>query len=114
MLRLSTCLAFGLFATGAAAQHCEEIRFSAGSSSAMVSGQVTDENPMCFTFGSGAGQRARLDLSGSENTCFTIDGVVDCQSNYSFVTARQTYRVGIFQLFRRPSAETFTLRLMIQ
>lgn len=114
MLRLSASLAMGLLATGATAQQCEEIRFTSGTSSGEVSGQVIEGNPMCFTFGSGAGQTARLDLSGSDNACFTIDDVVDCQANYSFETAGRTYRVGIFQLFPQSEAETFSLRLTIQ
>lgn len=69
---------------------------------------------MCYTFGSGAGQIARLVLSGSDNACFTIDDVVDCQTNYSFETARQTYSVGVFQLFPRSEPETFNLQLNIQ
>jgi len=67
---------------------------------------------MCF--GSGNGQTARLDLAGSDNACFTIDGVVDCQSNYSFDSARRTYRVDVYQLFPRAVAETFNLQLTIQ
>jgi len=69
---------------------------------------------MCLTFGSGAGQTARLELSGSNNACFTIDDLVDCQSNYSFRTAEQMYRFRIFQLFPKTSAENVSLRLTIQ
>jgi hypothetical protein len=75
---------------------------------------VIKESPMCFTFGSGTSQTARLDLSGSDNVCFSIEDVVDCQSNYNFATARRTYTVTVFQLFPQPAAEIFNLRLTIQ
>lgn len=114
MFRLSSFLVLSLLATDAIAQQCEEIRFSPGTSSGEVSGQVIKESPMCFTFGSGAGQTARLDLSGSDNACFSIDDVVDCQSKYSFATARRTYTVTVFQLFPQAEAEIFNLRLTIQ
>jgi hypothetical protein len=114
MLKLTTLLALVLFVPSAAAQQCEEISFSSGTTSGEVSGRVTEENPMCFTFASGAGQTAKLDLYGSDNACFTIDNVVDCQSNYSFETAQQTYKVGVYQLFPDYEAEDFTLRLTIE
>lgn len=114
MTRLPAALAFGLLATSAAAQDCAEIRFASGTSSGEVAGEAIEGSPMCFTFGSGAGQTAQLDLSGSDNACFSIDGVVDCQANYSFQTAARTYRVGVHQLFPRSAAETFTLRLTIR
>lgn len=114
MSRLSACVVLGLFATAATGQTCEEIRFSPGASSGEVSGRVIEGRPTCFAFGSGAGQTAQLTLSGSENACFTIEGVADCQSSYTFDTARRTYRIDIFQLFPRAEAESFTLRLSIR
>jgi hypothetical protein len=114
MLKLSAAIASLLLASGAMAQQCEAIRFSSGTSAGEVSGRVIEGSPMCFTFGSGSGQTARLDLSGTDNACFSINGVVDCQASFSFVTARQTYRVGVYQLFPRSGAESFSLRLTIQ
>lgn len=114
LLAVLVFIAIGLFATGADAQQCEEIRFAPGASYGDVSGQVIDGSPMCFTFGAGAGQSARLDLTGSDNTCFNIEGVVDCQDSYAFATARQTYRVMVHQLFPRTVPETFDLRLTIR
>lgn len=114
MVRVSAFLALAFLGTGATAQQCQQIRFLSGASSGEVSGTVIEGSPKCFTFGSGAGQMASLDLSGSENACFSIDGVIDCQANYSFETAGRTYRVGVFQLFPRSEAETFNLRLTIR
>ncbi|SIO06737.1 hypothetical protein SAMN05444722_0297 [Rhodovulum sp. ES.010] len=98
----------------AQAQGCMEIRFAPGAYSGEVAGRVTDGAPLCFTFGSGAGQTARLELFGSENTCFAIPGVVDCQDDFSFRTAPTTYRVDVVQLFYAPAWEQFTLRLTIR
>lgn len=114
MMKVLTPFLLVGFAATADAQSCEEIRFSAGSSSGEVSGTVIEGAPMCFTFGSGAGQIATLNLSGSDNACFGIDGVVDCSVSYQFQTERQTYRVRVNQLFPRPEVEPFVLRLEIQ
>jgi len=100
-------------ATEAPAQGCIEIRFQPGAVSGEVSGRVTDGAPLCFTFGSGAGQTARLQLFGSENVCFSVAGVVDCQDDFSFRTAPTTYRVDVVQLFYAPTWEQFALRLTI-
>jgi hypothetical protein len=96
------------------AQACSEIRFARGAFSGEAAGQVADGAPLCYTFGSGAGQTARLQILGNDNTCFTVRGVVDCQADFSFATSAQTYEVRVFQLVRRPGAETFTLRLTIR
>lgn len=114
MHRCLFVLLAALWTTGASAQSCSEIRFAPGTSSGVVSGRVTDAQPLCFTFGSGAGQTARLQLSGSDNACFSISGVVDCQSDYSFGTRQQVYQVGVFQLFPRGGAEQFNLQLTIR
>ena len=114
MLRLIAAVFLGVWATGAAAQGCQEIRFDRGMSSGEVSGQVTHGQPMCFTFGSGAGQTARLQLTGSDNACFTITDVIDCQTDFSFTTQLQTYTVNVYQLLRSMASEQFTLRLAIQ
>ena len=114
MLKLLVKIIFLLYAVDASAEECQEMRFAPGASSAVVSGKVIEGSPMCLTFGTGAGQTARLELSGSDNACFTIEDVVDCQANYSFETTQRTYRFRIFQLFPRAPAETVSLRLAIQ
>ena len=114
MLRMITVLFLGLWATGAIAQSCSEIRFARGASSGEVSGQVSDGQPLCFTFGSGAGQVARLQLSGSQNACFTVPSVVDCQIDFSFTTRHQNYTINVFQLIRNTTSEKFTLQLTIR
>lgn len=115
MLRAIAALCLGLgVAADAAAQNCSEIRFAPGASSGEVSGQVTDGQPMCFTFRSGFGQTARLQLFGSENACFTVPGVIDCQGDFSFQTQQQTYTVNVYQLLRSTASEQFALRLTIR
>ncbi len=113
MLKFIAQFIFCLLATGVSAEECKEIRFASGKSSAVVSGRVIEASPMCLTFSTGAGQTARLDQSGSDNACFTIEGVVDCQESYSFRTDQQTYRFRIFQLFPRSESEVVSLRLSI-
>ncbi|GIT91174.1 hypothetical protein JANAI61_16320 [Jannaschia sp. AI_61] len=98
----------------AAAQGCSEIKFQRGSFSGEVSGRVSERQPVCFTFGSGAGQQARLQVFGSQNVCFNVRGVADCRDDFTFRTRRQTYVVDVNQLFVGPGFETFTLRLTIR
>ncbi|MBU2962392.1 hypothetical protein KO516_16500 [Citreicella sp. C3M06] len=114
MTFLAATLAFGLCATGALAQGCHEIKFSRGASSGEVSGRVSDSAPLCFSFGSGAGQTARVQLFGSQNTCFAIVGVADCRDDYSFVTQRRPYQINVSPLMRSNGFEDFTLRLTIK
>lgn len=114
MFRVIVALFLGLWASHAVAQSCSEIRFASGASSGAVSGHVTDGRPLCFTFGSGAGQTAQLQISGSENACFTVDGVVDCRYDFSFTTQPRTYTVNVFQILRSTASEDFTLRLTIR
>ncbi|MEL6585264.1 MAG: hypothetical protein AAFY65_02845 [Pseudomonadota bacterium] len=114
MKRLLLLLSFTLFATAAAAQSCQEIRFQRGAFSGEVSGRVSENGPLCFRFGSGAGQTARLQVFGSQNVCFNVRGIIECQDDFSFRTRRGTYFVDVFQLFAGPGSETFTLRLSIR
>lgn len=114
MFRVLATLFFVLLAGSAAAQGCSEIRFQRGAFAGEVSGRVTDRQPVCFTFGSGTGQQARLQVFGSNNVCFNVRGVMDCQDDLTFRTRRQTYVVDVNQLFVGPGYEYFTLRLTIQ
>ncbi|WP_103224564.1 hypothetical protein [Roseibium marinum] len=113
MRRYFTTLCLALWAGGAAAQDCSEIIFEPGTSSGEVSGQVINGQPMCFIFGSGAGQTARLQLFGSDDTCFTVPDVIDCQADFSFPTQPRNYTVNVFQFLRSATSEEFTLRLTI-
>ena len=106
--------AFAVLGAAAAAQPCSEIRFQRGAHSGEVAGRVTDLEPLCFTFAAAAGQTARVELLGSENTCFTIPGVTECQADVSFRTAARGYEVQVYQLFRRLAWEAFRLRLTIR
>lgn len=114
MLRMVAVLFLGLLASAATAEDCQAIKFAKGTSSGEVSGQVTDGEARCFSFGAGAGQTARLQLSGSENACFTVYDIADCRTDLSFPTGARTYRLIVSQLFPAPRAEAFRLRLTIR
>ncbi len=105
------CVLF--WALGASAQGCHEIKFARGASSGEVSGQVSETESLCFTFGSGAGQTARIEIFGSENACFVVDGIVDCTDDFTFTTQRRIYQIYVYQLFRSLGVEQFRLRLTI-
>ncbi|EPX78438.1 hypothetical protein [Salipiger mucosus] len=113
MRAILLAIGLGFVAQASAAQSCSEIRFARGASSGEVSGYTIDGEPRCYTFGSGAGQTATVELFSTGNACFTIAGVVDCRAEYRFTTNRQTYRIGVYQLLRSPSYEEFRLRLTI-
>ena len=116
MYRILAAAFFALvaFAGIASAQSCPEIRFARGASSGEVSGAVSEGAPLCFTFGSGAGQTARIQLFGSRNTCFGVEGIQDCQDDFSFRTQSRSYHINVHQLFRGPGYENFVLRLTIR
>ena len=114
MCRFAFTLVALIWASLASAQSCAEIRFARGAYSGAVSGLVSEYQPMCFYFGTGAGQTARLQLFGSDNTCFNLRGIVDCQDDFSFVTRRGDYVVDVMQLFAGPGAQQFTLQLTIR
>ena len=114
MLRMAAALFVGFLASGATAEDCPAIKFAKGASSGEVSGQVTDGEGRCFSFAAGAGQTARLQLTGSENACFTVYDIADCQIDLSFPTGARTYRLIVAQLFPAPRAEAFALRLTIR
>ena len=114
MLRMVAVLFLAFLASGATAEDCPAIKFAKGASSGEVSGQVTDGDARCFSFAAGTGQTARLQLSGSENVCFTVYDIADCQIDLSFPTGARTYRPIVAQLFPAPRAEAFTLRLTIR
>ncbi|MEM7644319.1 MAG: hypothetical protein AAF366_17605 [Pseudomonadota bacterium] len=103
-----------LWTGAAAAQSCSEIRFAPGTASGEVTAGVTDGRPACFRFGSGNDQVARIQLFGSENACFNVRGVVDCQDDFSFRTERQTYVIDVTQLFPAPDIEDVRIRLTIE
>jgi len=114
MTKYLTAIISCLWASGATAQSCMEIKFAPGASSGEIAAYVIENEPKCFIFGTGAGQTARLQLFGSNNACFTIKDVIDCQDDYSFRTQRRNYEVGVFQLFPKRSYEEVTLRLTIR
>lgn len=114
MLRILATLLFTSLAGAAAAQGCSEIRFAPGAFAGEVSGRVSERQPLCFTFGSGAGQQARVQVFGSNNVCFNLRGVADCRDDFAFRTRKQTYVIDVNQLFAGPGHETFTLRLTIR
>ena len=115
MLRMAAALFVGFLASGARAEDCPAIKFAKGASSGEVSGQVTDGgDARCFSFAAGAGQTARLQLTGSENVCFTVYDIADCRTDLSFPTGARTYRLTVAQLFPGPGGEAFKLKLTIR
>ncbi|MGB3407166.1 MAG: hypothetical protein WBA67_06695 [Jannaschia sp.] len=114
MLKIMATLFFAALAGAAAAQGCSEIRFARGAFSGQVSGQADFDAPLCFSFGTGAGQQARLQILGSNNVCFAIEGIVDCTDDFTFRTRQGTYYVNVFQALRNGGDRTFALRLTIQ
>jgi hypothetical protein len=96
------------------AQDCSEIRFAKGAISGSVSAKVKEGASRCYSFATGSGQSAHLKLTGSQNACFTIMDVADCQQSFSFTTREKLYKVEIFQLMPAPSAEKVVLTLSIR
>lgn len=112
MARIFLALFLSLAAGPALAQSCQEIRFAPGNSSGRVEGH-TGNDGQCFTFATGAGQRAELVLYGPETMCVTLMGVGDCRESFVWTTRRQTYQVYVAQMFRNAPVAPFSLILSI-
>lgn len=102
-----------LWPHGAGAQSCAEIRFAPGATSAEIAGSAPAEAVVCYSFATGAGQQARVELLEGRNTAFSIDGLVDARDDYSFRTEARSYRLRVFQLMRAVRDQPFRIRLSV-
>lgn len=108
---LPLCL---LLAAGAApAQTCEAIRFAPGASSGEVAGLAPPDGVLCYALEVGEGQRARVRVLDGRNVAFSVEGRVDAQEDYAFVTERGTDRILVFQLMRAAAPEPFVLEVSV-
>jgi hypothetical protein len=95
------------------ADKCETIRFKRGESSGSVKGIASPETSKCYQMTTGQGQTAALRVSGN-NMAFSIDGIIDAQESYRFTTAKKTYKIYVFQLFRSVTDRAFTLFVSVE
>lgn len=97
-----------------AQQSCKEIRFAPGASSGAVSGMIAARESVCYRFGSGAGQTARLRLVTGPFACFNVDEFVECQGEATFTTQARSYRVTVFTFDSRRAYGPYSLELSIR
>ena len=98
-----------------AQSNCQAIRFKAGKYSATVKAMAPAEGVRCYTLATGAGQTATFRIrSENGNIAFSIDGVVDAQTDYRFKTKRKTYRMVVFHVIRAPASAPFTMSVSVR
>lgn len=95
------------------AETCEPIRFERGEYSGTVRGVAPPEGILCYTLGTGAGQRAEVRVTG-RNVFFSIRGVVDVQDHHSFTTEKKTYEILVGQLMRSLADQPFALTVTVR
>lgn len=124
MFRFVVALASVLWASEATArswtqdapaqQSCKEIRFAPGASSGVVSGMIAARESVCYRFGSGAGQTARLKLVTGPYACFNVDEIVECQGEATFTTQARSYKITVFTFDSRRAYGPYSLELSIR
>ena len=95
------------------AENCQAILFQSGAFSHTVQGMAPPDDGICYEITASAGQTADITIAGN-NVMFSIDGVVDAQDSYSFVTEKKIYKIFVGQLMRSVSKEPFALKVTIK
>lgn len=116
MLRFLVVMALLGMVTPAADAACQEIKFKKGASSGDVQGRAPLDGQICYTIGTATGQKAQIRILKGDNTMFGIDGLVDGQFDYSFVTTRNRYTIRVTQSLRSHATqelEPFVMRVSI-
>jgi hypothetical protein len=79
---------------------CTKIQFEKGSNSATLNGMVGSDGPFpCYYLQAEAGQTASFWFNRENgNTAFSIAGVADNKTKYTFKTEAKTYTFVVFQM----------------
>jgi hypothetical protein len=102
-----------LTAAARAQENCSPVQFTKGQSSATVKGTAPPEDTICYSFAAGAGQTARLRVTG-RNMIISVIGVGDARDSWTFTTKSQTYKFIVGQLMRSVTPEPYTVTLSIK
>lgn len=104
-----------------AAPKCTPIYFARGAWSTTVRGVAqsmdTPDSGACYTLTTGKGQAATLTILTtlpSDDTAFTIPGVVDNRDKYSFTTDAKTYQILVYRTFAREPNQPFAMQVMVK
>jgi hypothetical protein len=94
---------------------CTQVQFEKGSNSATLNGMVGSDEPFpCYYLSAEAGQTASFWFNHENgNTAFSIAGVVDNKTNYTFKTEAKTYTFLVFQMMQAKPA-SFSLHVGVK
>lgn len=96
-----------------AQDNCTLIQFARGQSSATLRGTAPPDGVVCYTFAAGAGQTARLKITG-RNMIMSVIGVGDARTAWTFTTKHQTYKFIVAQLMRSVTPEPYSVTLSVR
>lgn len=95
------------------AENCEVIRFKRGANNHTVQGMILPDDVICYEVTARAGQLADITITGN-NVMFSIEGVVDAQDKFSFITDDKTYKILVGQLMQSVANQPFVLMVSIK
>ena len=96
-----------------AQENCRPIRFAPGHSAVTVQGIAPPDDAVCYSFAAGAGQTARLKVTGT-NMIVSVIGIGDARDSWTFTTRAQAYKFVVGQLMRSVTPEPYTVTLSIR
>ena len=92
---------------------CTQVALTPDQSSTILQGKTTgsDTDFTCFQLAAGVGRRLHLKLlqPAALGLGFTIIDVVDNQDDYSFVTARDSYKIEVYGISRASPVQPFRI-----
>ncbi len=119
-MRFGPALALLLIPGAALADDCTAIMFQRGKSGAVVTGTAYSESMTCFTFETGVGQTANIQIveSSGEDTGFNVAElthgtyIVDNQIDYGFQTQAGT--IDVYRTFAREAPVPFKMSVVVE
>lgn len=100
-------------AAAAAAPPCESIHLAPETGTGAVQGTAPPDGAVCYEISGAAGKTVTVDITGN-NVMFSVGGLADGQTQYSFRAENRSYEIRIGQLMRSVSKEPFVLSITVR
>ena len=93
---------------------CAELRFAAGASSGVVSGNTPVVGEACYRIGVSPGQRVRVDLESYGNVQIGINGRFTLLNVIEFTTQARAYEIWVSKISNGPGGDPYRLQVTIR